>query len=587
MATYYYMQYSVGASLTTILTITMPASNQGEDNINLDSTGQSEICTCTTNTAHNLVKDQLIFIAGNSVGAYNGPWAVKEVINAQAFTFLIETSLQAMGIGGTLKALGKKETYAEDYTSYYTNAACTTNAVSALAYGDTVHVTAGSLFDVFTYPPDSTIFWVGQGLIVGDGPRLIIHRNGIFYATGSDGVFSPQQAALMYAVNMGGTVFGTINPNLPVFYPGAQVQTQYSGFSFGPAIPLSDQTMPNIDMADKNFGEWTVFCRNVNGALTEPSFPPQVIPMTNGLVDVNSSSTVTKSSVGRYRVDVQNSNWKDQDTVDVYVEIEGVPVSYNFILSPPSWQNGGGTAPVGVGYRVYRSAVCDLNGLSDSIASAIADIHTLSSTVTSGFINTNTLVASGFLTTDVMITSSYVNLSSEISNIEATLLSSAFTSQVGSAVSSSLSSTLAADIAHDVTADILASNAPLNIVQTNPVVRGTQITLVKGDDYDVSTGQPIVFTDNGTWPNLTGTEVKFSIAYWQNVNSTLVLSCICATAGGPPQTVTVPLSSALTYTLTPGLGYVYDVRAQMSSHEVRTLVNNGNLLVNEPITTGF
>jgi hypothetical protein len=122
-----------------------------------------------------------------------------------------------------------------------------------------------------------------------------------------------------------------------------------------------------------------------------------------------------------------------------------------------------------------------------------------------------------------------------------------------------------------------------NIISSSPVSKGQVLTLIQGDNYDTSTNQPLAFTDGGMWPNLTNSDIHFTIAQNDQIETTLV-SSVCTLNIGPPQVVMATLGSAQTNMLTPGLSYAYDVRARMTSGELRTLVYGGSVIVNTPIT---
>ena len=128
----------------------------------------------------------------------------------------------------------------------------------------------------------------------------------------------------------------------------------------------------------------------------------------------------------------------------------------------------------------------------------------------------------------------------------------------------------------------LIAPGDINVIVTNPVAKSLTLTVVQGDDYDATTDQQITFTDGGTWPSLAGAEIRMTIA-----DETLAVKThSTCTVAGTPQVVTVPLTATQTAGLTPGVTYVYDVRAKLAgSNEIRTLISTSALNVIQPITT--
>jgi hypothetical protein len=122
----------------------------------------------------------------------------------------------------------------------------------------------------------------------------------------------------------------------------------------------------------------------------------------------------------------------------------------------------------------------------------------------------------------------------------------------------------------------------VNVVVSNPVSLDLNITVVQGDAYDSITGQPITFTDSGTWPDLAGHTIKLTIA--TQIELTIVATSTCSVAPGPPQIISAPLTAAQTAALTPGVAYVYDIRTQLGTGEIRTLIAASQVIVNQPIT---
>lgn len=128
------------------------------------------------------------------------------------------------------------------------------------------------------------------------------------------------------------------------------------------------------------------------------------------------------------------------------------------------------------------------------------------------------------------------------------------------------------------------------IIHRGPVTSDGHITIVRGDDYNVASGQPLEWTDTGgSWPTLTGASISFT-ARVKNANGTIG-SVVMTTAGsvvtgsGANKKVRVEPLKAATGALTPGnRNHRFDVQATLSTGEVITLVM-GEMTVLEDITT--
>lgn len=130
---------------------------------------------------------------------------------------------------------------------------------------------------------------------------------------------------------------------------------------------------------------------------------------------------------------------------------------------------------------------------------------------------------------------------------------------------------------------LATSNQPLNVVQSNPVV-DMDISVVQGDSYDGTTNQPITFTDNATWPTLTGWEIVMVVSAISDPLSS-ILQVPATYLAGSPQKVTASLTAANTGGLSPGYGYAYQLRAKSGS-DVRTLAS-GELTCLDAIAPTF
>lgn len=108
------------------------------------------------------------------------------------------------------------------------------------------------------------------------------------------------------------------------------------------------------------------------------------------------------------------------------------------------------------------------------------------------------------------------------------------------------------------------------VIVTSPMLPNMDLQIVPGDSYDTATGQPIIFTDNGTWPNLSGFEVICAVSPLSDP-ITPIFQFPCTPTTGPPQTVPDIFTATNTAKLVPGNAYVYQIRAKSGS-DVRTLV---------------
>ena len=116
-----------------------------------------------------------------------------------------------------------------------------------------------------------------------------------------------------------------------------------------------------------------------------------------------------------------------------------------------------------------------------------------------------------------------------------------------------------------------SGNTPINVVVSSPVISNLDLGITPGDAYDSTTNQPITFTDGGTWPVLSGAEIRCFVASLADLQ-TRIFNTICSVAGSP-QVISVPFTPSQTSLLVPGQIYAYDVCAKLATNEIRTLLN--------------
>jgi hypothetical protein len=116
------------------------------------------------------------------------------------------------------------------------------------------------------------------------------------------------------------------------------------------------------------------------------------------------------------------------------------------------------------------------------------------------------------------------------------------------------------------------------------MIQGQKLNLIAGDTYDLNTNNLLSWTDDGTFPTLTGANILFTIGTGTNAGVQVIFSQTCSLLIGPPQIITASLSSEQTGQLTSGISYIYEVRAQMENEDLTTLVSGGQTFVTIPIT---
>lgn len=128
------------------------------------------------------------------------------------------------------------------------------------------------------------------------------------------------------------------------------------------------------------------------------------------------------------------------------------------------------------------------------------------------------------------------------------------------------------------------------IARSAIVDSGQHLILVRGDDYNVASGQPLEWTDpNGNWPTLTSATITLTIRTKESDGSggavVLTQAGSVVTAGGDNKKVRVEPLTAKTSLLTPGSKVnLFDVEAVLSTGERVTLIV-GQCTVIEDMTT--
>ena len=125
---------------------------------------------------------------------------------------------------------------------------------------------------------------------------------------------------------------------------------------------------------------------------------------------------------------------------------------------------------------------------------------------------------------------------------------------------------------------IAFARAEVNPASTVTVVSplaadGTELTIVKGDDYNSADSRQITWSSTG-WPDLTGATIAFN--YWnpKNFGERGTFSGSVSSAGGGTQIVQLELTAAQTNTLKVGKQRLrYEVEATISGRQV-TLVSS-------------
>lgn len=117
---------------------------------------------------------------------------------------------------------------------------------------------------------------------------------------------------------------------------------------------------------------------------------------------------------------------------------------------------------------------------------------------------------------------------------------------------------------------VLGQINPANVSIVSPVATdGTEITVVRGDDYDADDGRALTFT-GATWPTLTDGAVALRVSLAAGVTA------YTGTVTGA-QACRVELTDTQTAALAPG-AYAYDLEATLVGGSVITLVQ-GTLIV--------
>ena len=364
-----------------VVTLTSQNSSGLSGSVTLSGTPTSEIDPAQT-------------ISLAFMDTFNGPQIVHSIdpVYNNKFTYLNAfwgwSGGIVVGTGGTIAALAVKSgngqpgtpSSVDNASNYYIDKPCTTTyAPSYPAIGtDTIEITPGSVFTGFTYQPG--YIHSGSALNIYGVVWLTVRRGGILFATGQDGIFDPVSSTFTVHLPLPGGNWSVMATSPPLFKTGGILKSQYSAYSFGPSLPLSDQTLPIIDNAAKQLGPFSLAVRSGTGPLTAPIFPPQVVPHLNGQVDGNAIATVTNLTVGRYLIQVTNPTWVVNDSVEIYVEFETIASTAPWIFAAPVWQSGGGTTPAGCGYRWYRTRV---DTSTSSVSTAVVD-QSLTGHVASG-----------------------------------------------------------------------------------------------------------------------------------------------------------------------------------------------------------
>lgn len=120
---------------------------------------------------------------------------------------------------------------------------------------------------------------------------------------------------------------------------------------------------------------------------------------------------------------------------------------------------------------------------------------------------------------------------------------------------------------------------------------GQLLTLVRGDTYNVTSGQPITFTAAaGVWPDLTGAAAKtFTIRNAAGTSVLAVTPTITAVGAGT-QSVRVDLTSAETAVLVPGdppgeQDHTFDLQVTLSDASTKVTLVLGAVVVLADVTT--
>ena len=136
---------------------------------------------------------------------------------------------------------------------------------------------------------------------------------------------------------------------------------------------------------------------------------------------------------------------------------------------------------------------------------------------------------------------------------------------------------------HFGAASALVGTLAVTVTGSTPVTEGGLLTIVKGDDYTVETVQPIEFTDDGTWPDLTGATVVLYVRQKDNLAYTPELQVTGSLVDDDPAQIIrfEPMKADTTKMVAGELADVYAVRATLPSGQVRTLLVTGLCTVSD------
>jgi hypothetical protein len=126
--------------------------------------------------------------------------------------------------------------------------------------------------------------------------------------------------------------------------------------------------------------------------------------------------------------------------------------------------------------------------------------------------------------------------------------------------------------------ELLVMGVPGLTVTSTVGLDGTTLTLVRGDDYKAADGRALQWTNAaGSWPNLTGATIQFTLQ--PHPLAAVTKTGVVDVATGAGQKVHVDLLAADTLTARPG-EYPYDLQATLSNADKVTLAQGrANLLI--------
>lgn len=255
-------------------------------------------------------------------------------------------------------------------------------------------------------------------------------------------------------------------------------------------------------------------------------------------------------------------------TVDVYEQTTGTPIV-----------SGGSATEIGGGLYYYTLA----SGSVDASGAYIAVFKTADSSVDQQHIPALWVTDTELLNLDAAIstrlaTASYTAAPSAGTVADAILddeeVSAGVTVRQALAAAGSaadpLLNVVPGSYASGSAGYVLGQINPANVSIVSPVATdGTEITVVRGDDYDADDGRALTFT-GATWPTLTGGAVALRVSLAAGVTA------YTGTVTGA-QACRVELTDTQTAALAPG-AYAYDLEATLVGGSVITLVQ-GTLIV--------